>query len=195
MSRRTRDVADVIPRLAVVQGVVNLTIAADGPDHAPLDLGYGEVADGGRGQRNAATSGLCLRLWLRRGLLVRAVPGFRLRWRLCLRLWGFRLFRTTSHLRRTFGRSQVRRCGREGMSAVARDEEALVRNVESAGLKGNVELLLEVAAGDVLVASVPKLGATFCHCPVDISILIMPLPPRPDHSRRHRGCLGSWDPA
>ena len=36
------------------------------------------------------------------------------------------------------------------MGAVARDQQALIGNVESAGIEGDVELLLEVAAGGVL---------------------------------------------
>ena len=35
------------------------------------------------------------------------------------------------------------------MSAVARDQQALVRDVKRAGIEGSIELLLEVAAGAV----------------------------------------------
>ena len=47
-------------------------------------------------------------------------------------------------------RGQVRAGGCPGVGAVARDQQALVGNIESAGIEGEVELLLEVATGSVL---------------------------------------------
>src|SRR5580658_7624771 len=163
VGRYVRDVADVVPGFAAIEGVVDLAVAAHGPDHTAFDRGDGEVVDGGWGRREcaAAPSRLRLRLrrrlWLRRRLSRCLWLWLRRRLWLSLRLW-FRLLHTAGYLGRALGGGQVGACGGEGLGSVARDQQALVGDVESAGFKGDVELLLEVPAGGVLFGIRAEVG-------------------------------------
>jgi hypothetical protein len=55
--RHVRNVADVVPDLAMIHGVVDLAVAAYGPHHAALDRGDGEVVDGGWGRGRTTGAG------------------------------------------------------------------------------------------------------------------------------------------
>ena len=80
----------------------------------------------------------CLRLRLRSrrcGVRLRRLRG---RWRLRRRS-------AAGHLGLALGRGQIGARGSKGMGAVARDQKALVGDVESAGIEREVELLLEIA--------------------------------------------------
>ena len=93
---------------------------------------------------------------LARPLRLRSRRGVRLR-----RLWGrWRLRRRSAagHLGLALGRGQIGARGSKGMGAVARDQQALVGNVESAGIERDVELLLEIAAGVVFVCIGSEVG-------------------------------------
>ena len=63
--------------------------------------------------------------------------------------WRLRRRSAAGHLGLALGRGQIGARGSKGMGAVARDQQALVGNVESAGIEGDVEFLLEIAAGVV----------------------------------------------
>jgi len=65
-------------------------------------------------------------------------------------LRGFRFLRTAGYRWCSFRCRQIRAGGGEGLGAVARDEQALVGDVESGGLEGDVELLLKIPAPCVL---------------------------------------------
>ena len=100
-----------------------------------------------------------------------AAPGLGLAPPLCLRsrrrgvrlrrLWGrWRLRRRSaaSHLGLALGRGQIGTGDRKGMGAVARNQKALVGDVESAGIEREVEFFLEIAPGVVFVSIGSEVG-------------------------------------